>query len=160
MASTFKIILAVSGIFVAGAITGGVVSVRVVNHLAQKNRVVERIGPNEIGGRLAEQLQLTPEQRDKIRPLLTRTSDEMRKLRREAFTQTAALVANLDAELSKVLTEEQRMLLKDVRAKEDERRKQWMAERARRNEGRPPEGPGGEGPRGPRPPEPPRPPAP
>ncbi len=134
MASTFKIILAVSGIFVAGAVTGGFVGVRVFGHLAQKKQVVERIGPNEIGARLAEQLQLTPEQNAKIRPLLSRTSEELRKVRREAFSQASALVTTMDAELSKVLTEEQRVLLKEVRAREEERRKKWMAERAERAE--------------------------
>lgn len=162
VASTLKIILAVSGIFVAGAVTGGFVGVRVFGHLAQKKQVVERIGPNDIGARLAEQLQLTPEQNEKIRPLLGRTSEELRKVRREAFSQASALVTKMDAELAKELTEEQRVLLKEVRVREEERRKKWMAERAeraereraKRNEGRGPDGPGGPGPGGdgPRPP--------
>lgn len=145
MASTYKIFLAVGGIFLAGAVTGGFVGVRVFGHLTQKKQVVERIGPNEIGARLAEQLELTPEQKEKIQPLLIRTSDELRKVRREAFTQASALVSKMDAELSRELTEEQRALLKEVRAREEERRRKWMAERAeraeqrsKRNEGRPP----------------------
>lgn len=169
MASTLKIILAVGGIFVAGAVTGGFVGARVFGHLSQKKPVVERIGSNEIGARLAEQLQLTPEQKEKIQPLLGRTSEELRKVRREAFSQTAALVSKMDAELAKELTEEQRVLLKDVRAKEEERRKKWMAdraERAKRNEGQRgsegagvgapggPAGPGGPERNGPRPPPP------
>ncbi len=152
VASTLKIILAVGGIFVAGAVTGGVVSLRVADHLTRQKRIIERIGPTEIGSRLAEQLQLTPTQKDKIRPIISRTSEELRKLRRESFTQTAALITQMDAELSRELTPEQRVMLANVRAKEEERRKQWMAERTKRNEGRSPEGPGGEGQRPPRPP--------
>lgn len=157
VASSIKIILAVAGIFAAGAVTGGFVGVRVFGHLTQKKQIVERIGPNEIGARLAGQLQLTPEQAEKIKPLLIRTSDELRKVRREAFSQATALVAKLDEELSKELTEDQRGLLKEIRLKEEERRKKWLAERAerlKRNEGRPPEGrdgPEGDRPRPPRP---------
>jgi Spy/CpxP family protein refolding chaperone len=152
VASTLKIILVVGGIFVAGAVTGGVVSLRVADHLVRQKRVIERIGPTEIGSRLAEQLRLTPTQKEKIRPIITRTSEELRKLRREAFARTAALITQMDADLSEELTPEQRVLLKDVRAKEEERRKRWMAERAKRNESRPPEGPGGDGQRAPIPP--------
>lgn len=151
VASSFKIILAVSGIFVAGAVTGGFVSLRVADHMARQKRITE------IGGRLAEQLALTLEQKEKIRPIIGKTSEELRNLRREAQSKTAALIIQMDADLSKELTAEQRVLLKEVRAKEEERRRKWMAERAaeraKRNEGRSPDGPGGEGPR---PPEPPR----
>ena len=148
MASTFKIILAVGGIFVAGAVTGGFVGVRVVEHFAREKRVIERIGSTEIGARLAEQLGLTPEQKKSIRPIIVQTSENLRKLRREAFSQTTALITQMDADLSKELTAEQRVLLKEIRAKEEERRKRWMAEHAKRNEARPPEGRPGE-PRGP-----------
>jgi hypothetical protein len=147
VASTFKIILAVGGIFIAGAVTGGFVSVRVAAHMANEKRVTE------IGSRLAEQLKLTPEQKERIRPIIGKTSDELRALRREAQTQTAALITQMDADLAKELTEAQRVLLKEIRLKEEERRKKWMAERAaeraKRNEGHPPEGPGNEGPRPP-----------
>lgn len=149
MASSFKIILAVSGIFVAGAVTGGFVSIRVAEHMARQKRITE------IGGRLAEQLALTPEQKEKIRPIIGKTSEGLRNLRREAQSQTAALITQMDADLSKELTAEQRVLLKEVRAKEEERRKKWMAERAAeraKRDGRQPDGPGGEGPRPPAPP--------
>ncbi|CAM2972850.1 hypothetical protein [Rariglobus hedericola] len=149
MASTAKIILAVGGIFIAGAVTGGFVSLRVADHLARQKRLVERIGPSEIGARLAEQLQLTPEQKDKIRPIITRTSEELRKVRRDSFSQTAELVSKMDADLAKLLTVEQQALLKEIRQREEERRKQWMNERTKRNnernEPRPPGGPAEDG---------------
>ncbi len=154
VASTLKIILAVSGIFVAGAVTGGFVSLRVADHLARQKQGSQRIGPGEIGGRLAEQLQLTPEQNERIGPIIKRTSEELKKIRRDAFSQTAALVAAMDAELSKELTEAQQVLLKEVRAKEAERRKRWMAERAeraKRNDRQSADEPRPEGPRPPPP---------
>lgn len=151
VANPFKIILAVSGIFVAGAVTGGFVSLRVVDHITRQKRITERTGPTEIGVRLAEQLQLTPEQKNKVRPIITRTSEDLRKLRRDSFSQTAALITKMDVELSQELTPEQRVLLTAVRAKEEERRKKWMAERTKRNDARPTDGPSSEGPRPPPP---------
>lgn len=155
MASTVKIIFAVGGIFVAGVVTGGFVSLRVADHLADKKRSEQRMGPTEIGGRLAEQLNLTPEQREKFKPIVGRVSDELRRVRTESFSQTAALISKMDADLSKILTEEQRGRLVEIRAREEERRKQWMTERLKRREARQPDGspdaerPPGEGPRRP-----------
>jgi Spy/CpxP family protein refolding chaperone len=156
VASTFKVILAVGGIFVAGAVTGGFASLRVADHLARKQRDQARFGATEIGGRLAEQLQLTEAQKKQIRPIISATSEGLRKVRRDAFAETAALIAKMDADMAKLLTPEQQALLKDIRTKEEERRKQWMADRAKRQESRPPGGPDGRRPDGERPrPEPP-----
>jgi Spy/CpxP family protein refolding chaperone len=143
VASTLKVIFAVSGIFVAGAVTGGFVSLRVADHVARKQRDQARFGVNEIGGRLAEQLQLTEEQKKQIRPIISSTAEGLRKIRLDAFSETATLIAKMDADMAKLLTPEQQALLKDMRMKEDARRKQWMADRAKRPEPRPPVGPNG-----------------
>jgi Spy/CpxP family protein refolding chaperone len=144
MASTLKIVLAVGGIFIAGAVTGGFVSLRVAEHMAREKRTRPIFGPNEMGGRLAEQLKLTEEQKREIRPILARTSEELRKIRRDSFNQTAEIIGQMDTDMAKVLTEPQRVMLKEIRAKEEERRKKWMEERAKRNEQRQPGGPEGE----------------
>lgn len=151
MASTLKVILAVGGIFVAGAVTGGLASLRVAEYRAREQREQARFGPNELGGRLAEQLRLTPEQKEQVRPIINRTSEALRKIRRDAFNQTAGLIAKMDEDLMKVLTPEQRVRLGEIRATEEERRKRWMQDRGKRQEPRPPGAPDGERP----PPEPP-----
>ena len=143
MGATFKIILAVGGIFVAGAVTGGFVGVRIAERIAREQRAQQRMGPTEIGGRLAEQLKLTPEQREKLVPIIGHTTEELRRVRRESFGQMSQLVEKMDAELTKILTEEQRVRLVEIRAKEEERRQKWQAERAeraKRNEQRAAEG--------------------
>lgn len=159
VASTLKVVLAVSGIFVAGAVTGGFVSLRVAEQVAREKRQVERVGPGDIGSKLAEQLHLTPAQKEKVKPIFAHSSEELRKIRRESFAQTAALIVKLDEALAKELTPGQQTLLKDIRAREEERRKQWINERTKRNEGRGPGGPGEEGGRPPGPPPPGAPPA-
>ncbi|HEY8932754.1 MAG TPA: hypothetical protein VIM44_05515 [Rariglobus sp.] len=146
MASTVKIVLAVGGIFIAGAVTGGFVGWRVIErHAVQQRAQQQRLGPMDLGGRLAGQLHLTPEQKEQIRPLLTRTSEELRKIRRESFNATAGVITRMDADLEKILTEEQVVLLKKVRAEEEERRKRWMSERNKRNEQARPAGEPAEG---------------
>ncbi|MBC8041281.1 MAG: hypothetical protein H7Y06_12120 [Opitutaceae bacterium] len=135
MASTLKIVLAVGGIFIAGAVTGGFASLRITDYIAREKRARVVFGPNEIGGRLAEQLKLTEAQKKEIRPILVRTSEELRKVRRESFGQTAELIGRMDVDMAKLLTEDQRVLLKEIRVKEEERRnKRWAEERAKRNE--------------------------
>lgn len=138
MASTLKIVLAVVGIFIAGAVTGGFVSLRVAEHMAREKRAQFLFGPNEMGGRLAAQLNLTPEQKQNIRPIIVNASDELRKARRESFNQAALIIGQMDAEMAKILTAAQAEQLKEIRAKEEERRKKWMEEqRAKRNDQRP-----------------------
>lgn len=156
MGSTFKIIIAVGGIFVAGAVTGGFVGVRIAERIAREQRAQQRMGPTEIGGRLAEQLKLTPEQREKLVPIIGHTTEELRRVRRESFGQMSQLVEKMDAELTKILTEEQRVRLVEIRAKEEERRQKWQAERAeraKRNEQRAAQGAAEGGPPQPPPPD-------
>jgi Spy/CpxP family protein refolding chaperone len=138
MAGTFKIVLAVGGIFLAGAVTGGFVSLRVAEHRAKEGRAQQRFGPTEIGGRLASQLELTEEQKNTLRTILNRTSEDLRTVRRESFNQTAAIIDKMDAELAKILSEGQKVKLAEIRAREAERRKKWMEDRAKRGEQPPP----------------------
>jgi Spy/CpxP family protein refolding chaperone len=138
MASTFKIVLAVGGIFIAGAVTGGFAGWRAFDYVERTKRAQFLFGPNEMGGRLAAQLNLTPEQKQNIRPIIVNASDELRKARRESFNQAALIIGKMDAEMAKILTAAQAEQLKDIRAKEEERRnKRWAEERAKRNEQRP-----------------------
>ncbi len=156
VASTLKVVLAVSGIFVAGAITGGFICLRVADQMARQKRQVERVGPGDIGAKLAEQLRLTPAQKEKVKPIFAHIADELKQSRRDSFNQTAALIVKMDEDLAKELTPAQQTLLKEIRAKEEERRKQWIAERTKRNDGRAPGGgPVGPGEDGGRPPGPP-----
>ena len=138
MATNLKIVLTVSGIFLTGAVTGGFVGFRVAEHYGARPQMQLRGGPLElIGGRAAEQLNLTREQKQQIRPLIGRTSGELRNISREAFSRSGELIAKMDVDMAKILTPEQFDILKEIRAKENEKRRQWMKERAKQFEGRP-----------------------
>ena len=151
MAAPLKIILTVGGIFLAGAVTGGFVGFRVATHYAREKPLQLRGGPLElIGGRQAEQLNLSPEQKQQLRPILGRAGEAMREMRREIFTRSTELTAKMDAELAKILTPEQCEQLREIRTQEEEHRRKSMIERAKHGEGRegrPNENPGAKRPR-------------
>jgi len=158
MASTIKVVLAVGGIFLTGAVTGGFVGFRLGEHYAKPPSIQPRGSAVElIGGRAAEQLNLTPEQKQQIRPIIGRTSEELRSISRDAFSRSGELIAKMDADLAKILTPEQFDKLRDIRATESERRRQWMKDRPKQFEGRPFGGPNGNQPRPPERPESPNP---
>jgi hypothetical protein len=78
----------------------------------------------------------------------------LRNFSREAFTRSTELIAKMDTDLAKILTRDQFDKLKEIRAKENERRKQWMKERPKPNDGRPPGWPNGNHSKPPEPPAP------
>lgn len=142
MATPLKIILTVSGIFLTGAVTGGFVGFRLAERHAASQKMSPRGGPVELlGGRAAEKLNLSPEQKQQVRPIIRRTAEDLRSISHDAFSRSAGLIAEMDGELAKILSTEQLEKLREIRAKESERRRQWMLERGRQSEGRPPSDP-------------------
>ena len=138
MTANIKVVLAVGGIFLTGAVTGGFAGFRLGEHYAKPPPLQPRGSPVELlGGRAAEQLNLTPAQKKQIRPIIGRTSEELRSISRAAFGRSGELIAQMDAELAKILTPEQFDKLREIRAKESERRKQWMKDRPKQFDGRP-----------------------
>jgi Spy/CpxP family protein refolding chaperone len=127
MASTLKIILTVGGIFLTGTVTGGFVGFRVANHYAAPKHPQSRSELPPFFGRMAEQLKLTPEQKERIQPVLTNASLELKRLRSDVISRTAELVATTDKKISEWLTPEQREQLHEIRAR-DERRRQMLTE--------------------------------
>lgn len=134
MAIPLKIVLTVSGIFVAGAVTGGLAGFRLAEYYAPPPP--RGIAIELVGSRLFDQLQLTPEQKQQARPIIGHAIDELKSMSRDAFTRSAELVAAMDKDLAPILTPEQANQLKEIRTREDERRRQWLIDRAKRNEGR------------------------
>lgn len=149
---SWKVFFALAGIFIAGAVTGAFVGARVMHYFGPKRMTADQFWPQQMK-KFTEQLDLTPAQREKIRPILKQSADDLRKARKEAFKTTAALFERMEADIAKELTDVQRARLAEMQAQERERRKQWMAERAKqRGDNRPP-GPDGDASRpGPPPP--------
>jgi len=147
-----KVVLAFTGIFIAGVVTGGFIGMSLAKHFGPKPMTVEQFWPQQMK-KFTEQLGLTAEQREKIKPILQQASNEMKPIRKEAFKATGEILERMEAAVAKELTDAQRARLAEIQAQERERRKQWMNDRAKQRGDRPP-GPGGEEPpRGPPPPD-------
>ncbi len=147
MNAPWKVIAAFVGVFIAGAIFGGVFTLRNASMrrppepAAVQSRPLTPIPaasqrPKVAGPQVAvttttpsavnpltptlmrqftQKLNLTPEQRDRIRPMVTRASEDYARLRQENLADTARVTERMYADVSAQLTSEQRNHLETMR---------------------------------------------
>jgi hypothetical protein len=164
----WKVIFAFVGVFIAGAIFGGVftrgVAVRrnvnatpqrpVVQLPATNQPQPQVAGPQNPGQnapavrfspitphlmrRLTQKLNLTPEQQKKIKPVVSRAGEDLDRIRQEngrrnleSIADTRRTTERMYADVSEILTIEQRVELEQMRKQEHERA---QAERQKRIE--------------------------
>lgn len=142
MNRTLKLSLLCGGIFLAGAVAGGIA----VKHLPRAGNQPrpEAFGPQQLR-RLAERLELTKEQREVIGPILQKTGEKLRVMRKESIAQATREVEAMDAAVAALLTPAQRERLAVLRAEDRVRMKKFMEDRQRRmneRDGEPGSGPG------------------
>ena len=116
----WKLVLLLTGIFFAGAITGGVVTVRYGRQLAQMRAQPEQWGPARLK-MLAQRLDLTPEQVEKLRPIIKRDMEDLNRLRQHGMSETRRVLQRMEADITAELTPEQKgkfeKLTEEIRAK-------------------------------------------
>jgi Spy/CpxP family protein refolding chaperone len=89
MNKTWKVVLAFTAVFLAGAIFGGLLVMRAGPRWAQRRGAPALPAPPPAVLRhMAERLELTNEQKEKIRPLVDRAEDEIRQLRQISIKET------------------------------------------------------------------------
>ena len=103
----WKVVLALVALFLLGAATGTVITLKVVK------RVIEgRTNPERMSQSLLQEyqrrLRLTPEQIERIRPILQRTGREMWGLRTEMAGRTFQVIRLSHEEIAAELQPEQR----------------------------------------------------
>ena len=133
MNQRLKVILIFTGVFVAGAVSGGPLAMRFMRPDRPEWRRGLRL---QVMERLEEELGLTTEQKTKVQPVVLRAQEETQRLRRENIKNIAVVMDRMHAEISAELTPEQRVKLEDMRKRFRER-----AERVRgefREQDRPP----------------------
>lgn len=143
MNKPWKVVLAFLGVFVAGAVFGGFLSLRVSRQFGLGPKDEHHASPMDqfvplILRRYSSRLDLTPEQTEKIRPIVKAAGDELRRLRRSNFTETIAVAERMHDQVNAILTPDQRRIFEDMKKELQER---WKSERQRRGGDRPPEGP-------------------
>lgn len=151
-----KLISALAGIFVCGAVSGALVTWAMTPPPKARppmgpRPLLEQFARNQ-ASRLVEQLKLTEEQRRQFDPLMERTKNELSALDQDARKQTAQVFERLHADLNKILTPEQRTKFTKLREQQLERMRKHIQQngpRRNREDGRPGQGvgPGQDGPR-------------
>jgi hypothetical protein len=102
----WKLILGLLAIFVAGVGTGGVGVIILLQRVFTTPVASQRWTDDRVKD-LEQKLKLTPEQKDKIRPIVASTVARFRALGGETFDKIRTLAEEAQAELSKELTPEQ-----------------------------------------------------
>ena len=87
MNKPWKVSVAFATVFVAGGVTGGLVAVRVAPTFVQRRVMSEQFATSTMRF-LTESLTLSPDQVEKIRPVVTATGDDLVRLRRDTSAIT------------------------------------------------------------------------
>lgn len=121
-----KSFLVLSGIFLAGVITGGSVAWTI----AHKNPPRRPPRPDFVTrtlDTLAKEIGLKPEQRPEVEKIARETDEEMKTLRRDAMVAGGERIRAMHARIAVLLTPEQKTLLADFQKREDADRLSRMA---------------------------------
>ena len=119
MNQPWKVILAFTGVFIAGAIFGAALSpswLKFERAPKQRPPLSERMLQ-----RLDKEVNLTEEQRAKLRPIAKRMEEETHRMRREGAITYRTIMDGLTAEMALELTPEQRVKLEEMRKRFRER---------------------------------------
>ena len=146
MNKPWKLVLLLVGIFLAGGATGALLTVKF-----GRNWMSQRPAPGQWGDghlrRLAQRLELKPEQVDQLKPVIRRNMEELAKLRNDSMAETRAVFERMEREISALLTPEQRAKFDETNREMRDRMRKFMQKRS----GGPGQWPAGgrhEGPRG------------
>jgi hypothetical protein len=125
MNKPWLLVLIFVGIFATGVVTGGFVSLRYARGVVQE-KVTEKFVMwrlKQFGG----QLQLTKEQRERIRPILVKGGDQIRELQKDV----AAIRQQMDDDVKKELSETQRLKFDEIEERLRNEQKSQQEEKAR-----------------------------
>ncbi len=123
-----KLGLYVGVIFVAGVVSGSVITFRKVQAKAQPQSM-EKVC-HKMQDSLKTKLGLTDEQFAKVRPILDQTAQEIQKIHGRTMQDIEAAIRRSHDELAQYLTVEQKEKLKEI----DTERRNWLMRRAKRYE--------------------------
>ncbi len=135
MNQPWKVIVVLVGIFVAGGVTGGFVTLRVLREKFSNRPMPEEWAPRHLK-RLVERLALTPEQQEQIRPIVRHNMEQLNRLRKQSLAETQMRIESMQRDIAQKLTPEQRVTFeqmnRELREAREAREKSERAKRANR----------------------------
>lgn len=148
MNKPWKIILVLAGIFAAGGVTGGFLTLKACRDQIANRPVPEEWEPKHLK-KLSDRLGLTEEQKEQVRPIIRSRMGDLYRLRNESMAETRVVVEAMQREISEKLTPEQRIkfaeMNRELREKrearerhEREKKAKMKAERAKPPPEKPP----------------------
>jgi Spy/CpxP family protein refolding chaperone len=121
MNKTWKVVLAFTAVFLAGAIFGGLLAMGAGPRLAQRRGAPALPAmPPAVLRHMADRLELTNEQKEKIRPLVDRAEEEIRQLRQVSIKETGLILRRLQQTLAVELNPDQRKKLEKMQERQRE----------------------------------------
>jgi hypothetical protein len=121
----WKIVLSLIAIFLAGSVTGGLLTIAIVKH-----EVRRQSDPNQwvqlTMQRWKSRLRLTPAQEEKLKPIVETTVNELRTLRTSDLRQSDEIFSRAQARIDPELTPDQRERLKKMRDARKRRLQEWL----------------------------------
>ncbi len=120
MNKPWKVVLAFTAIFLAGAIFGGLLMARIGPRLAQRRGGPPPPPSPMMLRHFAERLDLTPVQKEKIRPLVERAEEEVRTMRQTSLKDTGVILRRVQREIAAELAPEQRKKLERMQVRQRE----------------------------------------
>lgn len=132
MNQPWKVIVVLLGIFVAGGVTGGFVTLRVVRERFSNRPMPEEWAPRHLK-RLVDRLALTPEQQEQIRPIVRHNMEQLNRLRNQSLAETQMRIESMQRDIAQKLTPEQRVAFEQMnRELREARETRERNERAKR----------------------------
>ena len=132
MNQPWKIIVVLFAIFVAGGVTGGFVTLRVLREKFSNRPMPEEWAPRHLK-RLVDRLALTPEQQEQIRPIVRHNMEQLNRLRKQSLAETQMRIESMQRDIAQKLTPEQRVKFEQMnRELREAREAREINERAKR----------------------------
>lgn len=151
----WKLILLLAGIFVAGGVAGGFVTLKYLHNTMRERGAPEHWGPARLK-MLADRLDLSRDQVERLKPIVRRDVEDLSRLRQQSFSETRRILERMEKDIAAVLTPEQKRKFEQLSREMRERaRRMFEQRRGERREGRESREPHERGPQDDPPPAPP-----
>ena len=128
MNKPWKLVLLLLGIYIIGGVTGAFIMARVIRERVAHRPMPDQWAPMQLK-RLAERLDLSPEQQEQLQPIVKRNMDELRKLRTYSMTETKTVFERMEREIADKLTPEQRTKYEQMNREMREKARRFMQNR-------------------------------